>query len=158
MILEDHFYFLILTIGKSVNTPSAWSWLIAALPGIGLTLPRTRTNSTTIGSPVYVNATSLSGQGLFLPMVHLIPVPKADSTITIEIRPVKDTGHNLTLLLRWWDPAITHFTQCICICSQRMWSSPLERSAAIKKLLNFENANVFELSKWASRHEVKFFF
>jgi hypothetical protein len=33
-------------------------------------------------------------------MVHLIPVPKADSTITIEIRPMKDTEHNLTLLLR----------------------------------------------------------
>jgi hypothetical protein len=77
-------------------------FFLSAIPGIRITLPRTRSTLSTIARPRYVNASSLSGlKPLHLPMVHLIPVPKADSTITIEITPIKDYGHNLTLLLRY---------------------------------------------------------
>ena len=42
-----------------------------------------------------------SRQQRILPISHLIPVPKADSTITIEITPEADWEHNLTLFLRY---------------------------------------------------------
>jgi hypothetical protein len=33
-------------------------------------------------------------------MSHLVPVPKADSTITVEIETIGDEAHNLTLFMR----------------------------------------------------------
>ena len=35
------------------------------------------------------------------PLSHLVPVPKADSTITVEIDPIEVDGeHNITLFIR----------------------------------------------------------
>jgi hypothetical protein len=48
-------------------------------------------------------------------MVHMIPVPKADSTITIELTPIKDYNHNLTLLLRCFNENYKKKTPISCL-------------------------------------------
>ena len=61
-------------------------------------IPRLRTNYKTIEEAKYIRATALAPRKRTANMEHLIPVPKADSVIMVEITP-NNTESNLHLLL-----------------------------------------------------------
>jgi hypothetical protein len=65
---------------------------LSGSPGILLTIPRQRSREETLKAPITIAATRLAPRKRFPVMEHLIPVPKADSTIMIEINP-GEAGH-----------------------------------------------------------------
>ena len=70
-------------------------------PGIRFTIPRKISTHQTIRNMTLIKAKVESKSRRIRPLSHLVPVPKADSTITIEIDPIDvDTDHNLTLFIR----------------------------------------------------------
>ena len=68
------------------------------IPGIRIRLPRTHSQSEIIKAPSFIKATELTPHKQLPTMEHLIPVPKADSVIMIEITPT-NTNHNLNMFL-----------------------------------------------------------
>ena len=61
-------------------------------------LPRTRSTHETIDTPKLIKATTIAPRKRIPNMEHLIPVPKADSVIMVEITP-NNTNHGLNLFL-----------------------------------------------------------
>ena len=79
---------------------------LSGSPGILLTLPRQRSREETLKKPVLIEAKRLAPKKRFPAMEHLIPVPKADSAIMIEINPggdqLEDNGDkNINLFLSY---------------------------------------------------------
>ncbi|XP_023332927.1 uncharacterized protein LOC111704811 [Eurytemora carolleeae] len=69
-------------------------------PGIRFTIPRKISTHQTIRNMTLIKAKVESKSRRIRPLSHLVPVPKADSTITIEIDPIDvEKDHNLTLFI-----------------------------------------------------------
>ena len=68
------------------------------IPGIKMTIPRLRSNHAIIDAPKLIKATNIAPRKRIPNMEHLIPVPKADSVIMVEITP-NTSNHNLNLFL-----------------------------------------------------------
>ena len=85
--------------GKAYSQPQNTNTkYVTGIPGIRMVLPRTRTHSKSLESPVLIRATALTPPKKLPTMEHLIPVPKADSVIMIEIT-LNKTSHDLNLFL-----------------------------------------------------------
>ena len=63
-------------------------------------IPRQHSRSETIEPPKFIQATKIAKRKQIPCIEHLIPVPKADSTIMIEITP-NSSDHNINIFLSY---------------------------------------------------------
>ena len=70
----------------------------AGIPGIKITIPRTVSQNKNLKEPELIRATVLASHRNPPTISHLIPLPKADSVLMIEIKPTI-TNQNLNLFL-----------------------------------------------------------
>ena len=74
--------------------------LFKGIPGIKLTIPRLRSSPDLIEKAKFIKATKMAPLKRIPNMEHLIPVPKADSVIMVEITP-NSSEHNLNMFLSY---------------------------------------------------------
>ena len=74
--------------------------LFKGIPGIKLTIPRLRSSPDLIEKSKFIKATKMAPLKRIPNMEHLIPVPKADSVIMVEITP-NSYKHNLNMFLSY---------------------------------------------------------
>ena len=71
---------------------------LTGIPGIRINMPRTRSMRKYFKPSNLVRASTLTPHKQLPTMEHLIPVPKANSVIMIEITPT-NTNHNINMFL-----------------------------------------------------------